>query len=226
MAETNINPQDANSPVGITDETDLNRLSAIEEAARNVTFEQTIYDENGKLTYDGMRRLMLRGQSVLYNGSIISNPAELPTEAQLVKGDARRAAQARAHLLEQQAAIQAQLAQLEAAPGDEPAVSGPVLKNVPSMSGNLVVGRHGEGDTAGIDGDLSDPDSVAARNAKAKAEADAKVAEEQEAARQEEIKRQQQVTADAQANAGTLSTDEGDKPKSSKGSSAKSEDKP
>ena len=63
-----------------------------------------------KLTRSGMEQIIKGGGSVMLDdGRIISSVGDLPTEAQLAKGDARSEAAAKSALLAQRAAIDAQL---------------------------------------------------------------------------------------------------------------------
>jgi hypothetical protein len=72
-------------------------------------------DAQGKLTREGMELVIARGGSVLLAGteSPITHKDELPSAAELARGDERRSASVRSALLQQQAQIQAQLNTLD-----------------------------------------------------------------------------------------------------------------
>lgn len=124
-----------------------------------------IYGEDGKLTREGMEKVVRAGGSVTYGNAHLWRVEDLPTEAQLAKGDQRKAAAAQATIQEQIAALQAQLGMLtgskpaDAHPGERAGIS----TSQPFLPGDVAVGTLGEGDTAGLDGDMSDPDSIAAQ---------------------------------------------------------------
>lgn len=144
--------------------------------AKIVPLEQQVYDENGKLTLDGMQKLLAADQSVLHNMSVLTHPSHLPNEAQMAKGDATKEAAARENLMRQRADIEAQIASIgqseRAHQSQQPVISVPAH---PDGSAGLGTGGYGEGDTAGADGDKGDPNSPAGKKA-AQEEADAKKA--------------------------------------------------
>jgi len=79
----------------------------------------------GQLTRTEMEKLLRKGESVLYEGEIITSIADLPTDAVLAKGDKEKEAAARKELKAQLDAISKQLEQLDeskpAAPVKSPA---------------------------------------------------------------------------------------------------------
>jgi hypothetical protein len=150
------------------------------------TFEQKVYGPDGKLTYEGMQEVIKAGGSVLINGSLIAHEAGLPSEATIAKGDAAREEIARKNLLAQRAALDAELARLGDTPSEDEN-DRTVLAQGFTFSGDPattppIVSVPGEGDTAGADGDASDPDSEAGKKAAA-AQAEAEKAAKAEAKR-------------------------------------------
>lgn len=144
--------------------------------------EAVAYGEDGKLTREGMELIIKAGRSVIYGTSVIWRIEDLPSEAQLAQGDARKQAAVRENLQQQVAALAAQL-QAVSPPKDQHAGD----TGLPHLLGATLPGEErlgvvGEGDTAGFDGDASDPESLAGKKAAAEAEAKAaankKVADE------------------------------------------------
>jgi hypothetical protein len=67
----------------------------------------------GSMTLDEMKAVIAGGGSVLYKGQIIAKEGQLPTEAELAKGNPEQEAQAQASLQAQITQLQAQLHQLQ-----------------------------------------------------------------------------------------------------------------
>lgn len=132
--------------------------------------EEDAYGEDGKLTREGMERIIREtGGGVIYGNSIITRVEHLPTAAHLAAGDKKKQAAVAASLQDQIAALQAQLKLTEGGKaadlhvGDKPGIAAP--------DENVIRGTFGEGDTAGADGDRSDPDSPAGKKAAEEAKA-------------------------------------------------------
>lgn len=70
-------------------------------------------DEKGNLTRAGMERVMSTGGTVLLDGKVIEHRDDLPTEEELARGDERRENLARQAIMDQMAALQGRLAQLD-----------------------------------------------------------------------------------------------------------------
>lgn len=123
---------------------------AKEEKRQPIPKEPNPYDETGHLTREGMVQIIRNGGSVLYGSALIWREEDIPSEAQLAKGDARKSVQAAKHIDEQIAELQKQKAllkndtELHAGDKDVPYTSAPDLPGVK-------VGEElGEGDTAGL----------------------------------------------------------------------------
>lgn len=71
------------------------------------------------LTRKEMEQVLAEGGAVLYKNVIITDPKQLPSEADLAEGDAARTEAARQSLLEQQKMIDEQLAKLGPASSEE-----------------------------------------------------------------------------------------------------------
>lgn len=148
-----------------------------------LTLEQRIYDENGKLTYEGMQAVLAGGGSVMYGSRHIWRVEDLPTKAQLAKGDKVRSAQAAAELRTQIAALEAQVASISQPLEDtHPGHTGVHSTSVPVLPEGTEYGVLGEGDTAGADGEMGDPESPAGKKLAAQREAAAQAVEDQAAA--------------------------------------------
>jgi hypothetical protein len=65
-----------------------------------------------QLSREEMLNLIRKRESVLYDGRVISSVDELPSEAELAKGDADKEAAAKKSLLAQKAVLETQLAML------------------------------------------------------------------------------------------------------------------
>jgi predicted nucleic acid-binding Zn-ribbon protein len=72
-------------------------------------------DASGRLTHDGMKAAIARGESVMYEGEIITRIEDLPHPADLAKGDHRKLAAVEAHLDSRQAALDAERQRVAAA---------------------------------------------------------------------------------------------------------------
>jgi hypothetical protein len=70
-------------------------------------------DERGQLTRDAMVATINAGGSVIHGGELITNVDDLPTEAELAKGDAEREKQVAAALDDQIAKLQQQKSSLK-----------------------------------------------------------------------------------------------------------------
>jgi hypothetical protein len=138
---------------------------------------EPLYD-NGKLTRAGMERVIKEGGSVLDGHRLYTTTESLPSEAALAKGDPGKEAAAMAKLQEQMAEIQRQMHELGGS-RDERDLPFVTTSPVPP-GGGIVAGTLGEGDTAGLDGDRSDPNTAAGKKAQAEAEAEAKARAEAE----------------------------------------------
>lgn len=119
-----------------------------------------IYDEHGKLTREGMERVIKDGGSVMLGHRLVTRVDDLPSEAQLAQGDAVRAKAAAERIQAQIAALQADLAMVSADDAARKANQHPAYLPFPTMSdqepgGGMVRGGLGTGDTAGLDGDAS-----------------------------------------------------------------------
>jgi hypothetical protein len=64
-----------------------------------------VRDAAGRLTHEGMRAALARGESVMYEGEVITDATHLPHPAELAKGDHRKLAAVEAHLDARQAAL-------------------------------------------------------------------------------------------------------------------------
>lgn len=74
-------------------------------------------DENGKLTRAGMEAVLKEGGSVqLSDGRTVTKTEELPTAAELAKGDPKAEREVEGELKAQMKALQAQLDELKAKP--------------------------------------------------------------------------------------------------------------
>jgi hypothetical protein len=73
-----------------------------------------VRDEKGNLTRAGMEHVLRSGGTVLLDGELLESAADLPSEADLAKGDAQRTAQVRQAIDNQIATLQQQRTQLEA----------------------------------------------------------------------------------------------------------------
>lgn len=148
-----------------------------------------IYDENGKLTREGMERVIKSGGSVMYGHRLITSIEDLPSEGQLVKGDQARMAALRARLEADRQRIDAEIATLGAdeasrkADVHRGALPFPTMTDPGPGAPDLRRGVLGEGDTAGLDGDAS----LAYTAAAAKAAEEQKAAEEATAAKEAEV---------------------------------------
>lgn len=82
-----------------------------------------MYDAKGKLTRSGAQQAIAEGGSVLIDGKLYVNAANLPGEADFAKGDQLAENAARENLIRQQQAISEQLAKLGQSPTPTPAVA-------------------------------------------------------------------------------------------------------
>ena len=157
-------------------------------------------DESGMLTHEGMLSVLRAGGSVILNGSIITDPRNLPSEAQLAKGNAAKEAQARQNLDAQIARLQAEKAVLAAGP--TPAVT--TRSEIPTNDFGFPegtqeqVGNRLEGDTAGADGDRGDPNTPAGKAHAAQREEESKAQAEGEEAALKEAEEAAKAEAEAE----------------------------
>ena len=114
------------------------------------------------LTREQMERAIDEGGSVLYQGRILTSKEQLPSEAELAKGDANREEAARRELQAQIARLSAELSLLqpaapEAAPAPAPA-SAPAAALESQPAGNPDSGNEPPaGDEPPADGDGTKP---------------------------------------------------------------------
>lgn len=76
--------------------------------------EMQEYDEKGQLTSDGMRLHLGQKRVILHAGKVIEHESQIPSDAELAKGDEKRKAAVRSQLQAQIAQLQSQMALTEA----------------------------------------------------------------------------------------------------------------
>lgn len=135
---------------------EVNNLPGAEPAStpmpKPVLLEEWIYDEEGKLTHDGMIALIESGRSFSWGNSIVTRLKDIPTDIQMAMGDKKKEAVAAQKIRDQISALNKQL------PVDTGDLPGAHIGDtgVPSSStmhgdtSEIVLGTTGQGDLAGL----------------------------------------------------------------------------
>jgi hypothetical protein len=86
-------------------------LAALGDAADGME-GVVVRDAQGRLTHDGMKLYVGRGESVMHEGEIISDASQIPHPAVLAKGDAKKLAAVESDLDRRQALLDAERARV------------------------------------------------------------------------------------------------------------------
>jgi hypothetical protein len=155
--------------------------------------------EDGKLTYEGMCAVIDDGGSVMYNGAVITDKANLPSQAQLAKGNATKEAAVRKSLAARRAELDAEEARLSGGVAEHIGDAGFPSSDAESLPGaRRGFQGDGEGDTAGADGDRGDPNTPAGKKQQEEKEAEDKAREEAGEAAQKTADKEAAAIAAAQ----------------------------